>query len=190
MMKNYEADISNAVEVLRNGGTILYPTDTVWGLGCDATNEDAVQKIFEIKKRGESKTMIVLVADETDIMKFVASPDPAIFDYIDSVSRPTTIIYENAIGLASNLIAENGSIAIRLTRDEFCKHLIKRLRGPIVSTSANISGEATPSNFGEISNEIIQAVDYVVKFRQNDRSKSVPSAIVKWERGELKIIRE
>ena len=188
-MKNYESDISNAIRVLKNGGNILYPTDTVWGLGCDATNDAAVQKIFDIKKRVESKTMIVLLADEIDILKYVASPDPAIFDYLNTVTKPTTIIYDAAIGLASNLIAEDGTIAIRIAKDEFCRHLIKRFRSPIVSTSANLSGETTPATFEEVSNEILQSVDYVVKYRQDDHSKSIPSTIVKWEGGELKIIR-
>lgn len=173
-------DIDNCLNVLKEGGVILYPTDTVWGLGCDATNPDAVQKIFNIKRRAESKALIVLLADERDIITYVAHPDPAVFDYLEQTTRPTTVIYKGAIGMADNLIAEDGSIAIRLVRDEFCRHLIKRFRKPLVSTSANISGAPAPPHFAAISTEIIDAVDYVVQYRRDDMTVKEPSSLILW----------
>jgi L-threonylcarbamoyladenylate synthase len=176
----FETEVEQALEVLRKGGIILYPTDTIWGLGCDATNEEAVRRIYQIKNREDSKSMIILVADERDVLQYVAAPDLAVFDFIEEQSRPTTIIFEHAVGLPDNLVAEDGSIAIRIVRDEFCKHLIKRLRKPIVSTSANISGQPSPKSFSEISGEIKTAVDHIVKWRQNDTAIALPSQIIKW----------
>lgn len=173
-------DIDNCLKVLKEGGVILYPTDTVWGLGCDATNPDAVKKIFNIKQRAESKALIVLLADERDIITYVAHPDPAVFDYLEQTKKPTTVIYKGAIGMADNLIAEDGSIAIRLVKDEFCRYLIKRFRKPLVSTSANISGELTPPHYAAISPQIIDAVDYVVKYRRDDLSVREPSSLILW----------
>jgi L-threonylcarbamoyladenylate synthase len=180
MKHHFEQEVEKALQVLRSGSTILYPTDTVWGIGCDATDEAAVRKIFEIKKREDSKSMIVLVADERDILQYVAAPDLSVFDFIQEQARPTTIIFENAIGLPANLVAQDGSIAIRVVRDEFCKHLIKRLRKPIVSTSANISGEPAPQTFSQISEPIRKQVDYVVQWRQEDETPALPSQIIKW----------
>jgi L-threonylcarbamoyladenylate synthase len=188
MKQLFEQEVEKALQVLRSGGTILYPTDTVWGIGCDATNETAVRKIFEIKKREDSKSMIVLVADERDILQYVAAPDLSVFDFIQEQTRPTTIIFENAIALPNNLVAEDGSIAIRIVRDEFCKHLIKRLRKPIVSTSANISGEPTPQTFSQISEAIRQQVDHVVQWRQEDESPALPSQIIKWNNDGTKTV--
>lgn len=186
--QQFDQEVEKALQVLRNGGTILYPTDTVWGLGCDATDETAVRQIFEIKKREDSKSMIVLVADERDILQYVAAPDPAVFDFIQEQTRPTTIIFENAIGLPTNLVAKDGSIAIRIVRDEFCKHLIKRLRKPIVSTSANMSGEPTPQTYSQISEGIRQQVDHIVQWRQDDDTPSLPSQIIKWNNDGTKTI--
>ena len=181
MEKNFfETEVENALEVLRNGGVILYPTDTIWGVGCDATNADAVRRIYEIKNREDIKSMIILVADERDVLQYVASPDLSVFDFIEEQTRPTTIIFEHAVGLPDNLIAEDGSIAIRIVRDEFCKHIIKRLRKPIVSTSANISRQPSPKFFAEVSDEIKKSVDHVVKWRQDDTNPSLPSQIIKW----------
>jgi L-threonylcarbamoyladenylate synthase len=186
----FEAEVEEALEVLRSGNVILYPTDTIWGIGCDATNEDAVQRIYQIKKREDSKSMIILVADERDILHYVAAPDLAVFDFIEEQTRPTTIIFEHAIGLPDNLVAEDGSIAIRIVRDEFCRHLIKRLRKPIVSTSANISGKPSPQNFIEVTEEIKEAVDHVVNWRQDDYNIAMPSQIIKWNSdGTFRIIR-
>jgi L-threonylcarbamoyladenylate synthase len=186
----FEQDIEKCLQVLNAGGTILYPTDTVWGIGCDATNTSAVKKIYKIKNRDESKSMIILVADERDILKYIAAPDLAVFDYLQQQTRPTTIIFNGAIGLAENLISSDGSIAIRIVKDEFCRHLIKRFRKPLVSTSANISGDTAPHNFSQISGYIKNTVDYVVQWRQNDKSNSQPSQIIKWNAdGTYKVIR-
>jgi L-threonylcarbamoyladenylate synthase len=184
----FEKEVESALQVLRDGGTILYPTDTVWGLGCDSTDENAVKKIFDIKKREDSKSMIVLVAEERDILQYVAAPDPAVFDFIQEQSRPTTIIFEHAIGLPGNLVAQDGSIAIRIVRDEFCRHLVKRLRKPIVSTSANISGEPTPQTFSQISEAVRSQVDHIVKWRQDDNTPSLPSQIIKWNNDGSRIV--
>jgi L-threonylcarbamoyladenylate synthase len=176
----FETEVDHALEVLKSGGVILYPTDTIWGLGCDATNENAVKRIYEIKKREDSKSMIILVADERDVLRYVAAPDLSVFDFIEEQTRPTTIIFEHAVGLPDNLVADDGSIAIRIVRDEFCRHLLKRLRKPIVSTSANISGNASPKNFLEISGEIKNTVDHIVKWRQDDVTIAQASQIIKW----------
>jgi L-threonylcarbamoyladenylate synthase len=189
-MSIFEEDIGHCLKVLEQGGTILYPTDTIWGIGCDATNEAAVQKIFDIKMREAERSLIVLVADEKDILKYVAGPDPAVFDLIRSATRPTTIIYDAAIGLAPNLMHSNGSVAIRVVQEKFCRHLLKRFRKPIVSTSANFSGDPAPQTFMEIVNDIRTAVDYIVNYRQDDRTVAVPSSIIKWNRdGSQTIIR-
>lgn len=187
---NFENDILECLEVLKNGGTILYPTDTIWGIGCDATNAEAVEKIFALKQRPAQKSFVALVADEREILKYVASPDLAVFDYLDRTQKPTTVIYEHALGLAENVLADDGSVAIRICKDEFCKHLIKRFRKPIVSTSANISGRPSPALFKEIDPAIIEGVDYVVKHRQDEDSKAAPSSIIKWENGKVGVIRE
>jgi L-threonylcarbamoyladenylate synthase len=171
--------VEQALNILRTGGIILYPTDTVWGIGCDATDEKAISRIFKLKQRDDIKSMIILVAEEKDILKYTANPDPDVSDFIRNSDRPTTVIYENAIGLPDNLIGPDGSIAIRITKDSFCKTLIKRLGKPIVSTSANISGHPSPKNFKGISVEIIQWVDYVVDYRKDDETEAAPSRIIK-----------
>jgi len=185
----FDEEVQNALTVLRNGGIILYPTDTVWGLGCDATNKEAVQKIFDLKKRNDNKSLIVLMADQREILHYVAAPDLSVFDFIQQQSRPTTIVYENAIGFADNLLAEDGSVAIRIVNDDFCRHLIKRLKKPIVSTSANISNMATPATFAEVSDEIKSGVDYVVRWRQDDNRPVQPSQIIRWQNGAPMFIR-
>ena len=185
----FDEEVQNALTVLRKGGIILYPTDTVWGLGCDATNKEAVQKIFDLKKRNDNKSLIVLMADQREILHYVTAPDLAVFDFIQQQSRPTTIVYENAIGFADNLLAEDGSVAIRIVNDDFCRHLIKRLKKPIVSTSANISNMATPATFAEVSDEIKSGVDYVVRWRQDDNRPVQPSQIIRWQNGAPMFIR-
>lgn len=186
----FNNDIEACLEKLHNGGLILYPTDTVWGIGCDATDPVAVDKIYKLKQRSDSKAMIVLVADERDILKYVTQPELQVFDYIKGVSRPTTVIYEGAVELAENLLAEDGSVAIRICEDDFCRNLIKRFRKPIVSTSANISGYPSPACFKDIEPAIINGVDYVVNHRQDDTEYKKPSSIIKWEKnGTLTIIR-
>ncbi len=189
-MLNFENDIKKCVEVLNNKGVILYPTDTVWGLGCDATNEEAVSKIYHIKKRSDSKALIVLAATERDVMQYTAAVDLSLFEFLNEAEKPTTVIYDNGIGFADNLLAEDGSIAIRIANDEFCRALIKRFGKPIVSTSANISGASTPANFLQISDEIKSSVDYVVNHKQNDETPATPSSIIKWDNGEAIFIRK
>jgi L-threonylcarbamoyladenylate synthase len=186
----FNTDIEACLRVLESGGLILYPTDTIWGIGCDATNESAVEKIFALKKRIETKALIVLIADERSLLQYVASPHIEVFDYIQGVSKPTTIIYENAIGLASNLLAEDGSVGIRICADEFCKHLIKRFRKPIVSTSANVSGFPPPKVFSDIDIAVKEGVDYMVHYRQDDTISVEPSAVVKCNKdGSFTILR-
>jgi len=186
----FNADIEACLRVLENGGLILYPTDTIWGIGCDATNEDAVAKIFALKNRPDSKALIVLIADERSLLQYVASPHIEVFDYIQGVSKPTTIVYENAIGLAGNLLAEDGSVGIRICADEFCKHLIKRFKKPIVSTSANVSGFPPPKVFTDIDIAVKGGVDYVVHYRQDDVTPVEPSAVVKCNKdGSFTILR-
>ena len=181
-------DIEECLQVLSTGGLILYPTDTIWGIGCDATNEEAVQKIYALKQRVASKSMIILLAEEKDILTYITQPDLQIFDYIKGISKPTTVIYEGAIGLADNLISEDGTIAIRIVKDSFCKHLVKRFRKPIVSTSANISGYPPPPIFTDIDNAIKNGVDYIVQHRQDDLHAAAPSAIIRWNKNGIPTI--
>jgi L-threonylcarbamoyladenylate synthase len=188
-MIDFSKDIDRCLEVLQRGGVILYPTDTVWGLGCDATNTKAVDKIFSIKRRPEAKSLIVLLADERDVLQYVAAPDLQVFDYLDTVTKPTTVVYQDVIGLAENLLAADGSAGIRIVKETFCKHLIKRFRKPIVSTSANISGDAAAPNFLSVSASIKAAVDYIVEYRQDDAQPANPSAVVKWNKGKVEVIR-
>jgi L-threonylcarbamoyladenylate synthase len=186
----FEQEVTNALHSLQQGGVILYPTDTVWGLGCNALNEEAIRKVYHIKNRDDSKSLIILVADEKDILRYVAAPDLQVFDFIQQQQKPTTIIFDNAIGLPDNLIAGDGSIAIRMVNDSFCRHLIKRLGAPLVSTSANISGQLTPQTFSAIDTAIKQQVDYVVQWRQDEESPAQPSQIIRWKNdGSYTIIR-
>lgn len=189
-MYNWDNDINECLTTLKQGGIILYPTDTVWGLGCDATNEKAVAKIFLIKKRQDEKSMIILLADEMEISNYVSQTAPKIFDYIKGIQKPTTVIYEGAKGLAKNLINKDGSIAIRIIKDEFCKKLIGSFGKPIVSTSANLSGYPAPAVFNDIDIAIKNGADYIVQHRQDDLTEALPSAIVKLKAdGSLSIIR-
>ena len=184
-------DIRKACEVMQKGGVILYPTDTVWGIGCDATNEEAVKRVYEIKKRADSKAMLVLVDNEVKVDFYVQEPPKVALDLIECANKPLTIIYDGARNLATNLVAEDGSVGIRVTSEEFSKQLCFRFRKAIVSTSANISGEPAPATFSEISDEIKQAVDYVVQSRQQETAKPSPSSIIKLGKGGLiKVIRE
>ena len=187
---NFEKDIEASLETLHNGGLILYPTDTIWGIGCDATNEKAVEKVFQLKRRSDEKALIVLAADERDVMKHVAAPDLSLFDYLATTTKPTTVIYDGALGFADNLIAGDGSVAIRICHDEFCRHLLRRFRRPLVSTSANISGMPPPKNFKDISEEIKKGVDHIVTYRQDDDTPAQPSSVIKWDQGKVTVIRE
>lgn len=189
-MIGYESDIEPCLQTLHAGGLILYPTDTIWGIGCDATNEAAVAKIYQLKQRSDSKSMIVLVPDEREILKYVSGPDLSLFDYLQEQDRPTTVVYEGAIGLAGNLISEDGSIAIRICEEPFCKHLLRRFRKPVVSTSANISGQSAAPSFSAISDEIKKGVDYIVHYRQQDETPALPSKLIRWENGNVVVLRQ
>jgi L-threonylcarbamoyladenylate synthase len=188
-MQSFTSDMEECLKVLHAGGIILYPTDTIWGIGCDATNAIAVEKIIELKQRPVNKSFVVLVSSQREVMQHIAAVDLAVFDYLETQQMPTTVIYDNAIGLAENVLAVNGSVAMRICSDEFCKTLIKRFRNPIVSTSANISNYAAPTIFSEIDTRIIQGVDYVVKYRQDETITGSPSAIIKWNNGTFEKLR-
>ena len=184
-------EIKKAVEVLRNGGVILYPTDTVWGIGCDATNEEAVKRVYEIKKSVDSKALICLVDSESRICRYVRNVADVTWDMIELSTKPLTVIFNNVSGLAENLKAEDGSVGLRVTREEFSKELCYRFQKPIVSTSANISGEETAQNYRDISPEIINAVDYVCWTRRQEHKPHKPSCIIKLSaESEVTIIRK
>lgn len=184
-------EVKKAIEVMRNGGVILYPTDTVWGIGCDATNPEAVKKVYEIKKRDDSKALICLVDSDARLSRYVRNVADVTWDLIELSEKPLTIIFDKAVGLAPNLIADDGSVGIRITKEEFSKELCYRFQKPIVSTSANISGEPTARTFDEISDEIKNAVDYVVRYNQRCKEKHLPSSIIKIDStGKFTIIRE
>jgi L-threonylcarbamoyladenylate synthase len=184
-------DIKKALEVLKNGGIILYPTDTIWGIGCDATNEKSVEKIYKIKKREDSKSMLVLMENPALLDRYVDDVPEIAWDLVEVATTPLTVIYPNAKNLAKNLVAEDGSIGIRFTKEAFTAQLLQRFRKPLVSTSANISGEKSPAFFDEISEEIKNQVDYIVEFRQNDTTPSQPSSIIKLGAGgRIDIIRK
>jgi len=184
-------DIKKALEVLKNGGVILYPTDTIWGIGCDATNETAVQRIYQIKKRADSKSMLVLMENPALLDRYVAEVPEIAWDLVEVATTPLTVIYPGAKNLAKNLVAEDGSVGIRFTKEAFTSQLLQRFRRPIVSTSANVSGEKSPAVFDEISEEIKSQVDYVVEYRQNDNTPGQPSSIIKLgPGGQIEIIRK
>ena len=176
---------------MREGGVILYTTDTIWGIGCDATNEDAVRRVYEIKQRQDSKAMLVLVDSSVKVDFYVRDVPEVAWDLIDLADKPLTIIYSGARNLAANLLAEDGSVGIRVTNEDFSKRLCQQFRKAIVSTSANISGQPSPKNFSEISEEVKSAVDYIVGYRQEEISNPKPSSIIKLDKGGvIKIIRE
>ena len=185
-----DEEIKNACSILYKGGLILYPTDTIWGIGCDATNEDAVRRVFELKQRADSKALIVLM-DRPAKLGFYMEEVPEIsWDLIELSEKPLTIIYPKARNLASNLLAEDGSVGVRITREDFSRHLCERFHKAIVSTSANISGQSSPRFFDEISPEIINGVDYVVNYRRNDTTPTQPSSIIKLGvGGQVQVIR-
>lgn len=174
-----EEDIAACVNVLKNGGLILYPTDTVWGIGCDAQNEKAVARIYALKNRNEQKSMIILLADEKDILKYSDQQFPSVIDYLKGINNPVTVIYNKAINLASNLVNAEGSVGIRVVKDEFCKRLITAFGKPIVSTSSNISGYPPPGIFADIDIRIRNGVDYIVKHRQDETEPGRPSTVIR-----------
>lgn len=183
-------EVEKAVEILKKGGVILYPTDTIWGIGCDATNASAVEKIFTIKNRNHVLSLIVLVENDARINRHVEEVPSLAWDLLDLATDPLTIIYPKGIGFAPKVCAPDGSVAIRKVNDEFCRQLIHKLNRPITSTSANISGKATPKSFSDIEDDILASVDYTVNLRQLERPKSQPSKIIKINlNGEIKLIR-
>lgn len=184
-------DLNQALETLKSGGLILYPTDTIWGIGCDATNPEAVEKIFALKGRDKGKSMIILLGNDNQLVSYVREVPEVAYELLEASEKPLTIIYSNAKNLAPNAIAEDGSIGIRVVNHPFCEQLLQRFRKPIVSTSANISGEPSARNFSEISEDIIQGVDYVVKFGQQVLSNGTASTIMKLDpSGKFEFIRK
>ena len=189
--KEIAEDIRTAVQTLREGGLILYPTDTIWGIGCDASNEEAVRRIFQLKRREDSKAMICLVDSADRMQRYLRQVPDVAWDVVEYADKPLTLILDGAVNLAPSLIAEDGSVGIRVTKENISHELCYRFQKAIVSTSANISGEPSPACFDEISDEIRQGVDYIMRSRQNDTSKSKPSQIIKLGLdGQIKIIRK
>lgn len=185
-----EDDIKSCVEVLKNGGLILYPTDTVWGIGCDATNEAAVERVYRLKQRTDNQKMIVLVNSDNVIERYVNDVPEVAYQLIEYADKPTTVILENAFGFAPNLLGENNSVGIRVTKEEFSRKLVERFRKPIVSTSANIHNQPTPATFPDINHIVVSGVDYVVHYRQDDKKASKPSSIILIRpNGEFKMVR-
>ena len=184
-------DIENSLRALLDGGVILYPTDTVWGLGCDPSNNNAVEKIFRLKRRQENKSLILLSSSLQMVQEYVLNIPEAVLQIIGSSKNPVTIIYPGAVNLAEGVTAEDGSVGIRITKDKFCLKLINLFQKPIVSTSANISGEPAPAFFDQVSEEIKDSVDYVVNHRRNDRQMHKPSPVIKIDSyGRISILRK
>ena len=186
-----EQDIKNAVQVLKEGGVILYPTDTVWGIGCDATNAEAVAKVYKIKHRDDSKALICLVDSDARLQRYVRNVPAVAWDLLDAAVKPTTVILDGAVNLDPNLIAEDGSIALRITKEPFSKELCYRFQKALVSTSANISGQPAAQNYADISQELLDSVDYVCFSRRQEHKPHTPSSIIKLKPdGEVTIIRK
>ena len=191
MTMTREEDIRNAVETMRRGGVILYPTDTVWGIGCDATNAEAVKRVYEIKQRDDSKALICLVDSDARLQRYVRNVPDVAWQLIDCMDKPTTLILDRAVNLAPNLIAEDGSIGIRITQEPFSKELCFRFQKAIVSTSANISGQPCAQNYRDIDPQLLEAVDYVCWSRRQEHKPHTPSSIIKLKQGgEVEIIRK
>lgn len=189
-IQDYKADLDTALAVLRRGGIILYPTDTVWGIGCDATNAEAVARIYQLKQRADAKSMLVLVDSLVALERIIPEVPSVAYDLIELATRPLTIVYDEAVGVADNLVAGDGSLGVRVTREAFSSTLCRLLRRPMVSTSANLSGMPTPATYSAISAEIIQGVDYVVSYRRDDKRVAPPSQIIKLGKGgEVAILR-
>lgn len=183
-------DLNQTIEILQSGGTILYPTDTIWGIGCDATNPEAIKKIFDIKKREPNKSLIILVESEKRLQDLVDVPEMA-WQIIDLSEKPVTIVYENPKNLPKELLAEDGTIGIRIVKNDYCKKLISKLNKPLVSTSANLSGQKSPMKFSDISDEIKQSVDYIVEENHDKVSEYAGSSVIKvWNDNQIKILRE
>lgn len=191
MDEEIEIEIQKALKILKSGGVILYPTDTVWGLGCDALNVRAINKVYRIKQRSVSKSLIVLLDNFENLNKYVAQVPDIVEDLIGSIEKPVTVIYDYARNLPKNLISSEGTVAIRIVKDEFCRRLIKELGHPLISSSANISGEETPLVFSQISQRIIDQVDYVVKLSHDQFNQAKASTIIRiYASGVYEIIRD
>ena len=189
-MERIDQEIRNCLEVIKKGGIILYPTDTVWGIGCDATNAEAIDKIYKLKKREESKALICLVSNFKMLEQYVEDVPEMAYDILKYAKKPTTVIYDKPIRIAENLVGEDDTLGIRVVRDKFCSELIKKMRRPLVSTSANISGQPTPQSFDQITPQILKGVDYVVNLQRSKKSPK-PSAIIKLSNdGKVKVIRK
>jgi L-threonylcarbamoyladenylate synthase len=186
-----DAELKKSLDVLKKGGIILYPTDTVWGIGCDATNDAAIERITDLKKRSTNKSFIILLDDEGKLVRYVKEVPDQAFTLIEYAERPLTIIYDKGVNVSSKAIAADGSVAIRVTKDKFCKQLIYRLQRPLISTSANISGSEAPAAFSDIDAEVLNGVDYVINLRRNEKAKAKPSTILKLEsNGRIRFIRK
>lgn len=189
-MDKFDEEVQNCLDTIKKGGVILYPTDTVWGLGCDATNADAIDRIYQIKKREESKALICLVSNFKMLEQYVEDVPEMAYDILKYAKKPTTVIYDKPIRIAENLVAEDDTLGIRVVRNKFCNELIRKMRRPLVSTSANISGQPTPESFDQISPQILKEVDYVVNLQRSKKS-SKPSSIIKLSNdGQVKVIRK
>ncbi|MGB5500531.1 MAG: L-threonylcarbamoyladenylate synthase [Maribacter sp.] len=189
-MNDFTNEINKCIAVMSEGGLILYPTDTVWGIGCDATNEVAVEKVYQLKQRADSKALICLVANDAMLERHVEHVPEVAYDILDLANKPTTIIYDKPIALAKNAIAQDNTMAIRVASDKFCQYLINKFKKPNISTSANIAGDLTPKRFGEISDVILKGVDYIVNL-QHDKKTGPASSIIKLGNdGRVKVIRE
>jgi L-threonylcarbamoyladenylate synthase len=190
MKSEFGTDLANALKILRTGGIILYPTDTVWGLGCDATNVQAIRRIYQLKQRAENKSLIILVNSVPMLTRYVDNPPEVALQLAELSEKPLTIVYDKGRSLAEGVASVDGSVGVRVCNDPFCDELITGLRKPLVSTSANISGSSAPAIFDEISEEMKAAVDYVCLWRQDDRSRATPSSVIKVSgNGTVKIIR-
>ncbi len=189
-MNDFTIEINKCIKVLSEGGLILYPTDTVWGIGCDATNEVAVAKVYRLKQREDSKALICLVANDAMLERHVEHVPEVAYDILDLATKPTTIIYDKPVALAKNAIAQDNTMAIRVASDKFCQYLVNKFKKPIISTSANIATQTTPKNYNEINDVIIKGVDYIVNL-QHDKKNAAPSSIIKLSNdGTVKVIRE
>lgn len=191
LKETVEREAGHCADIIRKGGIILYPTDTIWGLGCDATNTEAVKRIFKIKQREESKSLIVLVESENHLSKYVRTVPEMAWPLIENSERPLTIVYPGAVNLSPAVVAEDGTVGIRIPKHEFCNRLLHKFKKPIVSTSANISGEPSPSCFDEISEAVKSQVDYIVNLENEKKRKGIPSVIIKMElNGTFKFLRK
>lgn len=189
-LNRFETEIDNAMEVLIEGGVLIYPTDTIWGIGCDATRAEAVQKIYRMKRREESKSLVILVSDWDMLEDYIDVMPRGVREFLMGASRPTTVIYKRPMGLASNVVAADDTVAIRIVEEEFCKALIRKFGKPIVSTSANYSGEPSPTCFSDIDPELLTVADYVVNLSRDKKQESASQIVMFDEQGRINYIRK